>query len=120
MQLRLAAAWAPADNILITPSILYQNRKSHDVAIYNSTISDPGNGVFLNTDRDARPQPDKFYLPSLKIDIDLGKVKLISNTSYFNRDELSGYDGTIYNLSFYQNFPDYFDGVAFLNRTISR
>ncbi len=106
VQLRLAATWAPTDNVQVTPSVLYQNRKSHDFSTYNSVISDPGSGNFLSTNPDPRRQPDEFYLSSIKVDADLGKVRLISNTSYFHRTELSGYDGTIYNLSFYQNFPD--------------
>ncbi len=113
-QLRLAATWAPTSNILVTPAILYQNRKSHDVSTYNATISDPGNGTFLSTNPDPRRQPDEFYLPTLKVDVDMGAVRLISNTSYFHRVELSGYEGTIYNLSFYQNFPDIL-GVPFSN-----
>ena len=27
---------------------------------------------------------------------------LISTTAYFHRDEISGYDGTLYNLGYYQ------------------
>ncbi len=108
LQLRLAATWAPTDNIKVTPAVLYQNRKSHDVATYNPFISDPSKGSFLSNNPDPRRQPDEFYLPSLKIDMDLGAVRLISNTSYFHRTELSGYEGTVYNLSFYQNFTDYF------------
>ena len=111
-QLRLAASWAPTSNILVTPAILYQNRKSHDVSTYNATVSDPGNGTFISTNPDPRRQPDEFYLPTLKVDVDMGAVRLISNTSYFHRVELSGYEGTIYNLSFYQNFPDIL-GVPF-------
>ncbi len=117
MQLRLAAAWAPTANILVTPAILYQNRKSHDVSTYNSSISDPGSGVFLSTNPDPRRQPDEFYMPTLKVDVDLGAVRLISNTSYFHRLELSGYEGTIYNLSFYQNFPDIL-GVPFTDPSL--
>ena len=114
VQVRLAATWAPTSNIMVTPAILYQNRKSHDVSTYNATISDPGNGSFLSTNPDPRRQPDEFYLPTLKVDVDMGPVRLISNTSYFHRKELSGYEGTIYNLSFYQNFPDIL-GVPFSN-----
>ena len=54
------------------------------------------------------PVPDKFYLPALKIEADLGKVRFVSNTSYFHRDETTGYEGTLYNLSYYQTigWPD--------------
>ena len=38
----------------------------------------------------------------------LGRAKLISNTSYYHRKDETGYDGTLYNLGFYQTFfgPD--------------
>ena len=41
-------------------------------------------------------------MPALNIQAELGPVKLISTTSYFHRDEISGYDGTLYNLGYYQ------------------
>ncbi len=49
--------------------------------------------------------PDEFYLPSLKIEGDFGAFRLISNTSFYHRDEQTGYDGTEYNLGFYSIFP---------------
>ena len=42
----------------------------------------------------------------MKVETELGKASLISNTSYFTRYELSGYDGTTYNLGSYQTFDD--------------
>ena len=38
----------------------------------------------------------------MKIEGNLGFAKLISNTSYFHRKEETGYEGTLYNLGFYQ------------------
>ncbi len=38
----------------------------------------------------------------MKIEGDLGFARLISNTSFFKRKEETGYDGTLYNLGFYQ------------------
>ena len=49
--------------------------------------------------------PDAFYLPTLRVEYDLPAVKLISNTAYFDRaEEVNGYSGTIYNLSYFQQF----------------
>jgi iron complex outermembrane receptor protein len=100
--LRLAGMWKPLDAVTITPSVFYQNRKEHDVDTYWPAYSDPSAGVFHNADPDQIPVPDRFYLPALKIEADLGSVKLVSNTSYYVRDELTGYEGTDYNLSYYQ------------------
>ena len=41
----------------------------------------------------------------MKIQGDLGAVTLISDTSYYHRKEETGYDGTLYNLGFYQAQP---------------
>jgi outer membrane receptor protein involved in Fe transport len=101
--LRLAALWQPNDALRVTPSILYQNSQRNDVTIYWPEYSDPGANRYVSADPTARPEPDVFYLPALNVQADLGPVTLISTTSYFHRDEISGYDGTLYNLGYYQS-----------------
>ena len=49
--------------------------------------------------------PDEYYLPSLKIQADFGTTKLISNTSYYHRNELTAYQGTVYDLAYFQCRP---------------
>jgi outer membrane receptor protein involved in Fe transport len=101
--LRLAGLWQPNDALRITPSILYQNSQRNDVTIYWPEYSDPGHDRYVSANPTARPVPDKFYLPALNIQAALSSsVRLISTTAYFHRDEISGYDGTLYNLGFYQ------------------
>jgi iron complex outermembrane receptor protein len=100
--LRLAAVWRPVGAVTVTPSMFYQNRQQHDDSTYWPAYSDPSAGHFNNANPDRNPVPDKFYLPALKIEADLGRARLISNTSYFHRDETTGYEGTLYNLSYYQ------------------
>jgi len=96
--------WAPNENWSITPSIYYQNRNIHDVSNYWPLYSRPSDDVFISGNPTQRASPDKFYLPALRIQGDFGAFQLISNTSYFHREETSGYDGTLYNLGFYQTF----------------
>ncbi len=100
--LRLAALWKPNDSISVTPSVLYQDRRRNDVTIYWPEYSDPSKDRYFSANPTARPEPDKFYLPSLNVSADFGPVRLISTTAYFHRDEISGYDGTLYNLGYYQ------------------
>jgi iron complex outermembrane receptor protein len=101
--LRFAGLWQPNDALRITPSILYQNSQRNDVTIYWPEYSDPGSNRYVSANPEPRPEPDKLYLPALNIQADLGSsVRLISTTAYFHRDETSGYDGTLYNLGFYQ------------------
>ncbi|MGA2861076.1 MAG: TonB-dependent receptor [Steroidobacteraceae bacterium] len=100
--LRLAGIWRPIGALTVTPSILYQNDQKHDVSTYWPDYSNPSAGRFDNANPDQTPVPDRFYLPALKIEADLGPARLVSNTSYYNRNELTGYEGTDYNLSLYQ------------------
>jgi len=101
--LRIAGLWQPNDALRITPSILYQNSRRNDVTIYWPEYSDPGNNRYVSANPEPRPEPDELYLPALNIQADIGSsVRLISTTAYFHRDETSGYDGTLYNLGFYQ------------------
>jgi len=102
--IRLAAVWAPNDKLTVTPSYYYQDRYRNNVESYWGLYSNPGSNNFVSADPTERSDPDKFYLPALKIEGDLGFAKLISNTSYFHRKEETGYDGTLYNLGFYQTF----------------
>jgi outer membrane receptor protein involved in Fe transport len=113
VMLRVAGLWAPSDTWSITPSVYYQNRQTHDVSNFWPVYSNPGNDSFISGNPTQRAQPDKFYLPALKIQGDFGSVRLISNTSYFHRQEQTGYDGTEYNLGFYETFGGFQPGVPF-------
>ena len=101
---RMAAIWAPSDNWKITPSYYYQDRYENDQQNYWPLYSNPGDNRYVSADPTQRTVPDTFYIPALKIEGDLGAVSLISNTSYYHRKEETGYDGTLYNLGFYQTF----------------
>ncbi len=102
--LRLAAIWAPNDKWTVTPSFYYQKENKNDTDNYWTLYSNPGSHHFISANPTQRFSPDKLYLPSLKIEADFDKVHLISSTSYYHRDNVTGYDGTLYNLGFYQNF----------------
>ncbi|GAC1304650.1 MAG: TonB-dependent receptor [Steroidobacteraceae bacterium] len=102
MLLRLALVWAVSDEIKVTPSFYYQDRYRNDVESYWPLYSNPSRDRFVSAEPSRRSSPDRFYLPALKIDGDLGFAHLISNTSYYHRKEETGYDGTLYNLGFYQ------------------
>ncbi len=103
MLVRLAAVWAPAENWKVTPALYYQDRYLNDVENYWPLYSNPGSDRYVSANPTQRSAPDKFYLPSLKVEGNLGFANFISNTSYYHRKEVSGYDGTLYNLGFYQS-----------------
>jgi iron complex outermembrane receptor protein len=101
--LRVAGLWAPAGAVTIAPSILYQNRQQHDAQTYWPAYSNPGSWQFNTATPERIPDPDQYYLPALKVQWDLGKSAIISNTSYYHRKGLTGYQGTVYDLAFYQS-----------------
>jgi outer membrane receptor protein involved in Fe transport len=106
---RIAFVYAPSDNWQITPAFFYQDRYRNNVEDYWPLYSNSGNNNFVSADPTQRDVPDRFYITSLKVQGDLGPTKLISNTSYYRRSEVTGYDGTLYNLGFYQTlFGSYF------------
>jgi outer membrane receptor protein involved in Fe transport len=100
--IRVAAIWAPSDQWKVTPSFYYQDRYTNDVQNYWPLYSNPSSNRFVDANPTQRAVPDTFYIPALKIEGDLGAVNLISNTSYYHRKEETGYDGTLYNLGFFQ------------------
>jgi outer membrane receptor protein involved in Fe transport len=99
---RAALTWAPIANLTITPSLYEQIRNQHDYDFYWVGISNPSTGSYQNGDPESLPDPDHWTLPSLRIEYDFPGVSLISNTSYFWRKEVGGYEGTLYNLSYFQ------------------
>ncbi len=111
--LRLAGLWAPNDTWAITPSIYFQKHDLHDDSAYWPIYSNPGSNSFLNGDPSPRSQPDKFYLPALKIEGSFEAFHLISNTSFYHRQEQTGYDGTLYDVGFYQTLLG--DPSAYVN-----
>lgn len=100
---RLDAIWKVSDRWQLRPDFYYQSRVENNTDDYWPLYSDPGRSRFVSADPDRREEPDKFYLPSLKITGEFGAFELISNTSYYHRTDTTGYEGTIYNLGFYQS-----------------
>ncbi|MDE2221120.1 MAG: TonB-dependent receptor plug domain-containing protein, partial [Gammaproteobacteria bacterium] len=100
--LRLAAVWAPGERWSLTPSFYYQDGKKNDVSNYWTLYSNPSSHRFVSANPSQRYSPDKLWLPSLKIEGDFDHAHLIATTSYYHRDNQTGYEGTLYNLGFYQ------------------
>ena len=100
---RLAALWQPAGSFSVAPSILYQSAKKHDDSTYWPAYSNAGAGDFNTATPERIPQDDNYYLPALKLQWDLGKSQIISNTSYYHRKQITAYQGTVYDLAYYQS-----------------
>ncbi len=107
---RAALTWQPIDGLMITPSIYYQKQYSHDVgSVYWPGISDPKQGIYKavqflpGVDALHIPVPnlplyypgtDKWLMPSLNINWDLGPISITSTTAYLSRkvDQISDYN----------------------------
>ena len=104
---RGALTWQPVPGLLITPTVEYQNRNTHDGDDYWLGLSNPGDGKFVTATPDRLGDPDHFWLASLKGEYELGGVQLFSNTSFFKRYEpVAGYSGTLYNLGYFEQIID--------------
>lgn len=98
---RMAFIWQPMDGLTFTPAVMYQNSRKHDQSTFWPAYSTKNN--LVNGSPERNPVPDEYYLPSLKIEADIGKVKFVSNTSYFHRNEQTAYLGSVYDLAYYQS-----------------
>jgi iron complex outermembrane receptor protein len=108
---RITGTWTPTDTLTVTPGILYQQQDKNDDSTYWPAYSDVGAGHFNTATPEKVGGPDTYYLPSLKVQWDLGGSQLISNSSYFSRRQLTAYQGTVYDLSYWQGIPNSVTGI---------
>src|ERR1700746_2898363 len=102
---RLAATWQPSPSVTISPSFLYQRQDKHDESTYWPAYSNTDQGQFNTATPERIGGPDTYYLPAIKLEWDLGKTQLIGNASYYNRKQITAYQGTVYDLSYWSTIP---------------
>ena len=85
---RLAVTWKPIDNLSLTPSIYHQEVKSGGRDQFWEGQSDVSAANYVAGNALAEPETDRFTLSALKAQYDVGPVSLISNTSYFDRNDV--------------------------------
>ena len=109
---RLAFKWAVNDSLSITPAVFYQQREIDDTSAYWLTSPGPGDPTgnqfqtpFKTGNSVASPSKDKFTMSSLKIDWALGPVRLLSSTSYFDRNQTATTDYTQYDRAVFLGTP---------------
>ena len=100
---KIAFLYKPNENLTITPSFWAQQVLSKD-----SDVFYPDLGMYDTSKEVREPSKDRMYIPSLKIDENLGSVDLTSITSYFWRYNRRLLDGTYFNdAAFAYYFLDY-------------
>ncbi len=99
---RITGTWTPNASLTVTTGILYQQQDKNDDSTYWPAYSDVGAGHFNTATPEKVGGPDTYWLPSLKVQWDLGSSAIISNSSYFSRRQLTAYQGTVYDLAYWQ------------------
>ena len=102
--------WQPSDMVTVTPSVFYQKIQTGDSNVYWENFSDREAGDFRQGNALGQPSDDEFVLPSLNVEVDLGSVALISNSSYFYRNQSAINDYTTFEAGIYTGSPYYPQG----------
>jgi outer membrane receptor protein involved in Fe transport len=114
---RLAVGFKPTETLTITPSIFYQYQKIADGSRFELATSNRKTGdLKLSLNRIPEPLKDRFYLPAVKMELDLGAATLVSDTSYFYRKTSSQSDDTTLNIALnagISEFPDGFENERY-------
>lgn len=118
---RLAVGLKPSESLTITPSIFYQYQDIKDTSRFVVAASNLSKGNLRNDlNLISEPHKDRFYLPALAMELDLGSMTLISDTSYFYRktrtesDDTTlayAFDAGIIDGPFLPGFEDYTPGT---------
>ena len=82
---RVALKAQPVEWLTISPSIYYQETDENNAAMFNERISNRGRGIFNLAFPQRSPNHDKFALPALNIQAEIGDFTLTSVTSYLWR-----------------------------------
>ena len=101
---RVALAWKPVPDLTITPSFFWQDREQNAADTIFVGRSNFDTGVYLNSSPENRGLSDHWIQPSLNVKYSGNGFDVIENLSYFDRHDSWGYDGTLYTLSYLQQY----------------
>jgi outer membrane receptor protein involved in Fe transport len=86
---RAALKWQPIDGLDIDPSIYVQSLHINDTGAYWLDISDPSSNTYYNGNKQRDPSTDPFYVAAVKVNWATSWANIVSNTSYFSRNQHS-------------------------------
>jgi iron complex outermembrane recepter protein len=104
---KAALGFVPVEDLNVTLSVYHQNIRNNDTNTYWLSISDPDDGAYRQGNALRQPSTDKFWLPSLNINWNLGAVTLVSNTSYFDRDQSALNDYAAFESALWAGFWEF-------------
>ena len=93
---RAALTWKASENLTVTPSFYYQELYINDTAAYWPTLSNPGDTEFKNGNALPNQTRDPFYISAVRVDMNLGWAQLVSNTSFYSRNQYARTDYSEY------------------------
>ncbi|MEP6885136.1 MAG: TonB-dependent receptor [Gammaproteobacteria bacterium] len=104
---RAALKWQPVEGLTVEPSIYVQTLHINDTGAYWLNISNPSDNVYNNGNAQRDPSTDPWYLGSLKVSWNLPWATIVSNTSYFDRQQhsVSDYSQWFDTVFFYNQYP---------------
>lgn len=105
-------AFAPTETLTITPSVFYQKITNDESNTFWEALSDREEGEFRTGGAVPNTNRDRFVLPALKIELELGGVTFVSNTSYFDRKQSAVNDYTPFEAGIWAGNPFYPPGIA--------
>lgn len=100
---RVALSVAPADAVMITPSVSYQSVSLNDSPVFYENLSNLNAGVLRNGKLLRQPYEDSYTLAGLNLSADLEIGHLTAVASYFHRSADALIDYT-------NSYPNYFLG----------
>jgi iron complex outermembrane receptor protein len=86
--------WTPADNVSVTPAVLYQRVVAND-----SSTFEPMLGLYKEFNQVPGHDRDALLIPSLTAKVGLAFADLTSVTGFVNRQVLRYSDGTFFNTA---------------------
>lgn len=86
---RLALKWQPVDGLDVDPSIYVQSLHINDTGAYWLNISDASSNTYYNGNKQRDPSTDPFYVAAVKVNWATAWANIVSNTSYFSRNQHS-------------------------------
>jgi iron complex outermembrane recepter protein len=104
---RAALKWQPADGLTVEPSIYVQTLHINDTAAYWLNMSNPSDNLYNNGNAQRDPSTDPWYLGAVKVSWNLPWATIVSNTSYFDRQQhsVSDYSQWFDTVFFYNQYP---------------
>jgi outer membrane receptor protein involved in Fe transport len=104
-------AFAPTETLTITPSVFFQKITNDESNTFWEALSDREESEFRTGGAVPNTNRDRFVLPALNIELELGDVTLVSNTSYFDRKQSAVNDYTPFEAGIWAGNPFYPPGI---------